>query len=170
MTRDSFVKRTAVAIVAVCTLVVCGTVAVGAARIYLRKPAAAYLPGQQVDLPASVYNGARRTLVIIGRAGCSACQRAAPEYARLARYLKTSGHDVRTVLVTAVTDLDRERGFAEQLGVSAHHLADLSALRVRVVPTVLVLDSHGTVLLAQESQTADADRLLEAIAQPGAGR
>ena len=170
MSRDSSIKRIVGAVIAGCAILILGTTGFGVARAYSVKKTGVYATGQIVDLPSNIYDGAERTLVLVLRADCFASQQAAPEYARLIDRLKSSASEVRTVVVTSTQHPEAEKLFAARLGASRHEMLATDSLRLRSVPTVLLVDNRGTVLFAEEAKPANADGLMGVITQRIPGR
>jgi thioredoxin-related protein len=82
--------------------------------------------------------------------------------------------DARVVLVTARTFPDEERSFAQELGIdpASVHQTDLQKLRVRLVPTMVLTDATGTILMAREGLLTEDDhtevvRLVNPSGTPG---
>jgi hypothetical protein len=111
-----------------------------------------YASGEIVDLPGEVYQGQSFTLIYFATTTCAACLQAREAMRELADAISDGVEDVEVALVTATTDRDARAAFGEAVGVNAnrHFSLDLSQLKVRKVPTVLLVDKMGRVLFAQE--------------------
>jgi hypothetical protein len=157
---EGLLGRLASVLVVACVLTVAATgvaIAVPQLRERLKTPEApAYVVGQHVDLPASVYGGSPYTLLILARSNCGACQRAAPLFAALIADLK-SRSDIGVRLVTRRVRSDELR-YAAAIGLDEANvvLTDLTSLRVERVPTLLLVDRGGRVLLAHEGAPASS--------------
>jgi hypothetical protein len=119
-----------------------------------------YPLGGQIDLPAGVYARTSRTLVIFARTSCVACQHAKPVFTEIAAAL-SKYHDVRVVMVTGEQLAADETKFAAEMGLDASALIrmDLDPLRLRVVPTTVLVDARGAVLYSTEGgELSDDDR------------
>lgn len=68
--------------------------------------------------------------------------------------------NVRVLLVTDDASPREEREFAGELGIDSSHIhqADLGGLHVRVVPTMVLVDRTGKILMAREGLLTEADR------------
>jgi len=109
---------------------------------------AAYRTGQTVDVPASWYEASPYTLLVFARASCGACQQAQPFFKQL-----TSGLKGRASVLMVGSDLDRENDAAYGRAIG---LKDASiqvapdGLKVRVTPTVVLINKRGEILGAWE--------------------
>ena len=157
--------RTASVITAACTtvlLVTAGALALPAIRARLGFVPArtlSYPVGGQIDLPAGIYTQAAKTFVIFARTSCVACQHAKPVLTEMIATL-SKYDDVRVVMVTGERLAADETKFAAALGLSAGAVIrmDLDPLRLRVVPTTVLVDSHGAVLYSTEGEVSADDR------------
>lgn len=122
-------------------------------------PPLSYVVGSAVDLNASLYDATPRTVFIFARSSCGACQRSKPQMAALVREL-AAHNDTCVVLVTPPNAVEDTEFFAREIGLDSSRIARVApaSLRVRVVPTVVVVDRHGTVLLGKEGVLTEADR------------
>jgi peroxiredoxin len=113
-------------------------------------PAPAYVAGDRIDVPASWYASAPRTLVIFARANCGACLTAQ-------HFLKTLVADVRARGAAVVVAGHRETPeadaeFTESLGLDRQAFVVFpEGLRVRVTPTLVLVDRTGAILHAWEA-------------------
>jgi peroxiredoxin len=127
-------------------------------------PAPAYAPGGTIDTPAAWHSRTPATLVLFARASCSACQKGQPFLASLVADLR----DRADVVVVGGSAEDAE--FARSIGVDDSRIQMAPAgLRVRVTPTLVLVDRAGTILHAwegvgpEEKQTAIAQALQRAL-------
>jgi thiol-disulfide isomerase/thioredoxin len=111
-------------------------------------PAAAYAPGATIDTPAAWHGRTAVTLVVFARAGCGACQKAEPYFTQL--FAELNGR-ADVVVVGGRETADEDAAFARALGLgeAAFHVAP-DGLRVRVTPTLVLVDRAGRVLDAWE--------------------
>ncbi len=113
------------------------------------RPAPAYSAGDRIDVPAAWYETAPRTLVLFARASCGACQTAQPFLKELVGAVVESGDAV--VLVGHAGSREEDAVFAKSLGVGDAGIQSAPAgVRVRVTPTLVLVDKSGTVLNAWE--------------------
>lgn len=167
MTRDFWLKRLATGGIVACVVTVAATVAypfVSAALGWSSGGHPGYAVGDRVDLPPSMYAKAAHTLVIFGRSGCGVCQRMKPlltdMVARVGR-----APSMAAVLVTSASDLDAEVQFARDIGLTADDVnpLDLGTLRLKLVPTVVIVNRHGEVQFVHTGEAgssgADAELL-----------
>ena len=105
---------------------------------------------------------ALRTLVIIVKSSCTGCQASKPFLARLVTETRGIANS-RVALLVAQIELE-ERAFARDIGLTEQevHSLDLNSLKVQRVPTMVVVDSRGTIRFAHEDPptTVDDPRLL----------
>lgn len=128
---------------------------------------AGYLVGDIVDVPSEFFSDAQFTVLIFANSTCGACQANAPLYARLTAELKDPSSRVRLV------GLQSDRGlgdYASRTGVVAERVTALSepaldALKLRAVPTVLLVNRKGTILLESvgRKETVEGEQFLEAL-------
>lgn len=172
MPREVLLGRLGVAVAVVCATAVTITavaIAMPSVRASLGFAPApevpSYAAGQSVDFPASLFNQAPHTLAIFFRSDCGACARMKPFFARLA-----ARDDVAAVRVVAVTS-DRNRAdaltFVKQIGLGQSSLVtmDLTNLRLRRVPTVVLMDRSGAIQAAVEGipSSQDEETLLRLV-------
>ena len=118
-------------------------------------PAPAYAAGDHVDVPAAWYTRHPRTLVVFARAACGACQNAQPFLKTMAASVMAGGGGV-TIAGHRESPAD-DASFARSLGVPEEAIVVFPAgLRVRVTPTLLLVNRDGTVLHAWEGVGPDA--------------
>jgi hypothetical protein len=110
----------------------------------------AYRVGDRVDVPPDAYGGASYTVILFGRASCGACQSATPVLGRLFAAVLDSEVDVRVVAPKASSE--DQLVYVRALGLDEAHFlpAEMRRLRVRVVPTALLVDREGRILEVSE--------------------
>jgi hypothetical protein len=125
----------------------------------LARSVEAYRVGDRVDVPSDAYERARYTVILFGRASCAACQRAAPALGRLFAVLVQSEVGVRVVAPKASSN--EQLSYVRSLGLEdADFLpAEMRTLRVRSVPTALLVDREGLI-----REVAEGEDRLEAFA------
>lgn len=99
---------------------------------------AAYGVGDTVDLPQRYFAQHAATLVIVVKAGCQACERSAPFHQTLQDAAQAAGVGVEWI--------HAEQTSPGELG------------RIRVVPSVLLLDRRGVVLEMKEGALPDDEQ------------
>jgi thiol-disulfide isomerase/thioredoxin len=170
--REVLLGRLGVAVAVVCATALTVT-AVAIAMPSVRSslgfapppPAPSYAAGQPADFPASLFQQAPHTLAIFFRSDCGACARMKPFLARLA-----ARDDAATVRVVAVTSLGTRAdalAFAKQIGLGESHLVimDLGSLRLKRVPTVVLMDRSGAIQTALEGipSSQEEEKLLRMV-------
>jgi glutaredoxin len=110
----------------------------------------AYSPGQLIDLPTHFYREARYTVIIFARASCPACERAKPFLTRLVNAAHVD-KDADVRLIMSSTGARELAEFAAAIGIRVSAATEKPAnIRLHSVPTVVVVDQDGTVVLAHE--------------------
>ena len=111
-------------------------------------PPPAYQSGDTIDVPVEWYSRSPRTLVLFGQASCGACQDAKPYLQQLASRL----HDRAAVVVASPGHaLEDDATWAASFGVERTSVfAVPRRLRVKVTPTLVVVDQNGSILGAWE--------------------
>lgn len=68
--------------------------------------------------------------------------------------------DVQAYFVAGNALVENERLFAAEIGVAASHLIQVShrELRLRLVPTLVLVDQDGRILLSREGIVTESDR------------
>ena len=138
------------------------------------KPQLAYETGTAIDTPPEWYQGAPYTLLLFARASCTACQSAEPFFKRL---IHDIGSTIRVVLVTSAGEADQDAKYARDLGLASQAIRTATpGLKVRVTPTLVLVDRQGTVVETWEGvgppdkQTQIAESLTSRLAsRPVAG-
>lgn len=111
-------------------------------------PPPAYAAGDVIDVPAEWYRGSARTLVLFGQASCGACQDAKPFLQQLVSTL----HGRTAVVVASPGNaLADDTAWAAAIGIpgTAVHAVP-GRLRVRVTPTLVIVNQQGEILGAWE--------------------
>jgi len=118
----------------------------------------AYATGQPIDLPASLYQGASHTLVVVARSSCGGCQAAKPFLGELVAGMRRVAGS-RVALVVERSDAV-EQAFAREIGIAPGEVVPLDVQRfnVRRVPTVLVVDGAGTIRFSHENAPVAAEQ------------
>ena len=163
--RDALVGRVALMLAATCLVLVAATVLAFALpavweRFTREGSPIAYAEGDFIDLEPATFRGAASTIFFFSRFSCGACQASKPVMAGIVADLGTRT-GVRIVLVTGDALPDEERLFALELGIDPSHIhrTDLPRLRLRLVPTLVLADSTGKILMVREGLLTESDRL-----------
>jgi hypothetical protein len=124
-----------------------------------REGRAAYTTGDRIDIPASVYQDRDHTVILFARGSCGACQNAQAIYADLIADLKQRRTNL--LLISGAHSSLEDRAYADGLGLAEddHLRLDLSGLRLRRVPTLVVVDRRGIVLGSWEGAPPESQRL-----------
>jgi hypothetical protein len=152
---EELLRRAATFISIACALLLIGTAVIAAvpalrARLGLGMVSGpAYTVGDPVDVPSTIYESAPHTLLIFVRSSCPACQSYRPAFAALVGMARKSNIQV-TILVR--NGDESERQYALDLGLEEDRVktVDFSKLRLRRVPTTLLVDSRGLIYFSQE--------------------
>jgi hypothetical protein len=105
----------------------------------------AYRVGDRVDVASSLYASSPRTLLLFARSSCAACQRSEP-FHQAAIAAAQQAH-MAVALLTPTTDLEAEATYAARLGLTrdqVHHITP-GSIRLRTVPTLMLVDSDGRI-------------------------
>jgi thiol-disulfide isomerase/thioredoxin len=128
-------------------------------------PRPAYATRSRIDVPPEVYHSTPFTIVLFARSTCAVCRSSVPFLARLVQEAAASGVAVR--LVSSAPVLPAEVAFAQALGLGATELVgvDVRTLRVKQVPTVVLVDRAGDIRYAREGAVpaVDQDELLRTL-------
>jgi hypothetical protein len=110
------------------------------------RASAGYSIGEVVDLPPSWLSTSGFTAVLFLRHSCPSCQAASPHLQHLIRQARTGSVSVIAVIGHSAASQDRE--FARDLGVPDQQVreADVRRLRVRTVPTLLLVAPGGQIV------------------------
>jgi hypothetical protein len=149
-------RRIAVGIIAFCTLALAVTALVGfvpalKARLgWGSVERAAYLVGDSIDVPHDLYDGSDQTLIVFASGTCGACLRSAPALSRLAEKLR--GSRTRFLLITpAARRVDQQTLVsAASLQAAESTALDLTTLRLKNVPTLVLVNQTGRILYSRE--------------------
>jgi thiol-disulfide isomerase/thioredoxin len=162
---DAFIGRFGVAVTLACALAVTSTT-VALTMPSVRQslgitpppPAPSYAVGDTIDVPSEIFSGAPNTLLLFFRSGCGACERMKPFLSKLAA--RENGTTVRVVAVTGQQNRPSSIKFAQQIGLDVSHLAtiDVTKLRLKNVPTWVLVDRSGRIRAALEGIPAQADQ------------
>ncbi len=108
-------------------------------------PPPAYSVGEQVDVDPAIYGASDRTIVLFARSTCGVCLRGVPFFASVFAAGREQGATV--AMVTPSSDLAAEGAFAEQMGLARNqvHHSPSGSIRLRAVPTLMVVDRTGTI-------------------------
>ena len=114
----------------------------------------AYAVGDVIDTPAAWHAAAPHTLVLFARASCGACEKAAPFLKGLVADLQSRAG---VVLVGGPETFGEDAAFGKLVGIAdtAMHPAP-PGLRVRVTPTLVLVDASGKILHAWEGVGPEA--------------
>jgi hypothetical protein len=153
--------RVAIALAVAAVVVVVATAALVARpdlRSRLGLAPEPYAVNQVVDVPSTIYDSSSYTLLIFARSTCDVCQRSAKFLSRLADQAAGAGAEVR--LVSGAPVVESELAFARALGLSDAQVApvDLKTVRVRRVPTIVLVDRRGEIHYAREGAVSASDQ------------
>ena len=111
---------------------------------------AVYSPGDRLELPSELRLESDRSVLIFARSSCGGCQRAKGFLGFLVATVQASNSS-DILIFSQGQDRDREAAYARAVGLPAESAREVPAgLRTRVVPTLLVVDRTGLVLLVRE--------------------
>lgn len=149
---DMVLNRLAVFTVTGCAVLLLGTLAAlavgGGRHVAAGAQASGYAVGATVDLPAEVVGGADRTILVFVRASCAACRRSTAVLRNLVAEASASPA-VRVVLVTSSReDKVADGALVAEIGVGEEqiHRTAFDRLRLKVVPSIVVVDRTGRVI------------------------
>jgi len=156
MRRSGFIDKLSVTASIVLAVTLCTSLGVvfwprvtSALGIKPEPPAPAYAVGDLIDVPSGWYARTPKTLVVFARASCGACETAQPFLKTLVASVAERGGSV-AFAGHRETPAD-DAVFARSLGLPDKAFAIFPAgLRVRVTPTLVVVNREGTVLHAWE--------------------
>ncbi len=138
-----------------------------------RRSRAGYAVGERLDVPAGVYDRHAYTVVIFARSGCGVCQQLKPALARVTAAVADMP-SMGVAVIAPDSNPRAEAQFARDIAVSAAPtLLDLSRLRLRMVPVLLVVDRRGEVQFIRSGggwSAADEADIVHAIRTLGEGR
>lgn len=150
-----------IALTVAAVAIVCATAALVARpdlRARLGLASEPYAVNQVVDVPVAIYDSSSYTLMIFARSTCEVCQRSSAFLRRLAGESAGAGADVR--LITSAPVAEGELAFARTLGLPDGQVApvDLKTLRLRRVPTIVLVDRRGAIHYAREGAVPASDQ------------
>lgn len=167
---DRRVARVALTAAAVAVLVLGGTIAAGFALPRLRPAPVpdglAYLVGTELDAPVAAAIGPGPHLVLFAQATCATCDASRPVLGQLIKDASAAG--LATAMVTTLDTPQTNEEFASSIGLGAERVALLNfeGLRIKRVPTLLVVDRAGVVIRSHEGLvTADVARTFVSAAR-----
>jgi len=173
MPSASVIGRIAIAVAVSCLALVTLT-AVAVARPDFRDalglgPAPAYVVRGHIDVPPAVYASSPYTIVLFARSTCPVCRQSVPSFIRLVEKSKAAGVQVRLLSVAPVAE--DELAYAKAIGLDTTEVvgADLKALRVKRVPTVVLVNSQGEIQYAREgaTPTMELEDFVRRLTSPG---
>lgn len=165
MVSESQIRRLATGVALICVALVVCTLAFGLSP-RLRKAlgfgpttAASYTVGEQVDLPSAEFEAAPITVVLFARSTCGTCQRSAPTFAAMFGQVRPDP-GVRIRLIANGANHVDEVAYAHTVGLGEPDMRtlDVTHLRLRVVPTLLLLDRRGTIHYSSEGLPSPAQQ------------
>lgn len=116
-----------------------------------------YVVGEGVDVPPAQGAASGTRVLIFVASHCEACRKSRPGLSQIVASAQAGGAGV--FLVTAREQPESHNEFARAIGLSpsAVQRLDLSQLRLRAVPTVVVVTSAGAAVYVHEGVVTDAD-------------
>jgi hypothetical protein len=155
------IRRLAVGVLCGCLALVLGTAVVVVSprlrqALGLGRVSPAYQVDEVVDLPPDAYTGAEHTLVVIARASCAACQAVRPALLGLIGQIRGI-EGVRISVVMPDNRIAEGAEYVRDLGLPESSFVPLTLrkqLRVRAVPTALLVDRAGKILAVCEGVEA----------------
>jgi hypothetical protein len=162
--RDAKLANAATALAFVCLVVLAATtlpLLVPSMRTWISfgRSSAGYRVGDRIEIAGSPYRRASRTVLIFSRSSCGACQSSKRLFTSLVSDLSAASN-VAAVLVTPDSLVEEETRFAHDVGIPADRVlrTDLNNFNLRMVPTLVVVDSEGRVLKVHEGILTEAVR------------
>ena len=113
--------------------------------------------GSASDLPVQWHQGASATVVIFVSGQCQACLQSAPFHRDLRSSAAGAGLRVVTAL-TSLTDDPSAYAAAESLADRDVVTFDFTGSRLRVVPTIVIVDRNGVVVETKEGVLPEAEQ------------
>lgn len=116
-----------------------------------------YVVGEGVDVPPAQGTATGTRVLIFVSSHCEACRKSRAALSQIVASAQAGG--VAVSLVTAREQPESHNEFARAIGLSpsAVQRLDLSRLRLRAVPTVVVVTSAGAAQYVHEGVVTDAD-------------
>jgi len=148
---EAALNRLLTLVMAGCAALVLGTLlllAAGGTRSGAEAQASGYVVGTTIDLPAELVSGADRTILVFARSSCAACRRSTPALQSLVAAASASPATQVLLVTSAREDRDADRALAAEIGLTGAqvHRAPFDRLRLKVVPSIIVVDRAGVVL------------------------
>jgi thiol-disulfide isomerase/thioredoxin len=164
MKKGDWVGRIAFALSigsAALVLLTVGALAMPAARARLGLApvrTSGYPVGGRIDVPPSVYDASPYTVVLFARSTCVFCQRARPLFAKLAADV-AEDPSVRMVMVSSPSGRTGDLEYARSVGLDESRIVvlDPRSLRLKTVPTLVLVDRQGQVRYSHEGMPTAAD-------------
>lgn len=132
-----------------------------------------YAVGEQIDVPARLYDSMPLTVLFFTRSGCSACQTAKRAFADLVAEVRRRPTVGVAMVIDQGTEAD-ERQYLQEVGLDNRHLASvqLKSLRLQRVPMMVLVDRHGIIRYSREGPPSPLDHqeILLIAGMPDAGR
>lgn len=113
--------------------------------------------GSAAELPPEWIDGAKPTIVIFISGACEACRQSAPFHRDLRASVGAAGLRVLTVL-TSLNDDAAAYAASESLSERDVVRFDATGSRLRVVPTILIVDRNGVVVEKTEGVLPEAEQ------------
>jgi hypothetical protein len=151
MNQDA-IGRTAIGLSVGCVAVLAATIASlvspGIRSTLGLMPAAArsYQHGEHIDVPSSLYGSSPYTVVLFARSDCGVCQRIKPWLSETIAAVEGQT-PAKVMMVATNSRLDEEVFYAREIGLGPERVVQLASttLKVRQVPTLVLVDRRGTV-------------------------
>jgi thioredoxin-related protein len=158
---DARVRRLSWALIAVSVTTLVVTLGVGLfppveAWLGIDSSTSAYTVGERIDVPTSLFESNDKTLFVFASGTCAACLRSRPAFRTLAGELR--GGATHLLVLTPLTPNSDQQSLVASLNLASDefkHL-DLKRLRLKNVPTVVLVDRAGLVLFSREGYVDDA--------------
>jgi hypothetical protein len=170
MRADTWIRRVAALATVGTLLAVIATVVVAASpsvrlALGVGADAPSFVPGDTLDLPDALRSPAGRTLVIFADATCRVCERGKGLLADVVSSA-TAVPDLSVRLVTGTAWPDSQQAYVRALSLddSAWATADLHRMKVRRVPTVVLIDRDGTVIQSWDGLPSSAALIVNGVA------
>jgi hypothetical protein len=127
-----------------------GTVLTSARTQSALRLSSAYQLGQAVDT-GDIYSTSAFTVILFVRSSCGASVASVPAFRAIAQLVEASP-STRIVVVPTEAWSKEAAAFVGEMGLSEAHvrMLDFARLKVKVVPTLLVVDRVGRIRLVQE--------------------
>lgn len=172
MRLNDFVGRAALFAAIGCIVLVAvtvGVLAMPAARSRLGLAPArtvSYAVGGRIDVPSSVYDASPLTVVLFARSTCAACQRSRLLFAKAATELAADS-SVQFAMMTTSANRPGDVEYARAIGLDERRLIalDNARLRLKLVPTLVLVDRQGQVHYSHEGvpSPGDIDELVRTV-------